>query len=77
MDISLDTVNPQSLERQALLDLAQRAKRGTYVYLPTWLLLAAWGDLPAHAPTFFGSTPALPPASQWYGSSCIRASQIC
>jgi len=43
----------QLLERQALLDLAHRAKRGTYVYLPTWVLLAAWVGLPARAPLFF------------------------
>ncbi len=30
----------QPRERHALLDLARRAKRGTYVDLPMWLLLA-------------------------------------
>jgi signal transduction histidine kinase/CheY-like chemotaxis protein len=43
----------QLLQRQALLDLAHRAKRGTYVYLPTWVFLATWSGLPARAPAFF------------------------
>jgi signal transduction histidine kinase/CheY-like chemotaxis protein len=43
----------QLLQRQALLDLAHRAKRGTYVYLPTWVFLATWSGLPARAPVFF------------------------
>ena len=49
----MDNENRQSLERQALLDLAHRAKRGTYVYLPTWVLLATWSGLPTQAPLFF------------------------
>jgi len=43
----------QPKERQALLELAQRGKRGTYLYLPTWLLLAIWSGLQGTAPTFF------------------------
>ena len=53
VDVRLDTMNRQPLERQALLDLAHRAKRGTYVYLPTWVLLATWTGLSAHTPIFF------------------------
>jgi signal transduction histidine kinase/CheY-like chemotaxis protein len=40
-------------ERHALLDLAQRAKRGTYVHLPMWLLLALWTGVYAVLPAFF------------------------
>jgi signal transduction histidine kinase/DNA-binding response OmpR family regulator len=58
-DINLINENLRPLERQALLDLAHRAKRGTYVYLPTWVLLAMWGDLPARAPTFFWINTAI------------------
>jgi signal transduction histidine kinase len=43
----------QPRERNALLDLAQRAKRGTYVYLPMWLLLALWTGLYSSVPAFF------------------------
>lgn len=49
----MNNENLQLLERRALLDLAHRAKRGTYVYLPTWVLLASWSGLPARAPAFF------------------------
>ena len=52
-----DTLQP--LERQALLDLAQRAKRGTYVYLPVWVLLATWTGLPGRAAGFFWFNTAL------------------
>jgi signal transduction histidine kinase len=40
-------------ERHALLDLEQRAKRGTYVHLPMWLLLALWTGLYSVVPPFF------------------------
>jgi len=43
----------QPRERNALLDLAQRAKRGTYVHLPMWLLLALWTGLHSIVPAFF------------------------
>jgi len=43
----------QPRERQALIDLAHRAKRGTYVHLPMWLLLALWTRLYAAVPEFF------------------------
>jgi signal transduction histidine kinase/CheY-like chemotaxis protein len=49
-------MNPKLLqprERRALLDLAQRAKRGTYVHLPMWLLLALWTGLHSVVPAFF------------------------
>jgi signal transduction histidine kinase len=57
--ITVNTDNLRPLERQALLDLAHRAKRGTYVYLPTWLLLASWNGLPSRAPAFFWINTAL------------------
>jgi signal transduction histidine kinase/DNA-binding response OmpR family regulator len=53
VEFTVTNENLQPLERQALLDLAYRAKRGTYVYLPTWVFLAAWSGLPARAPAFF------------------------
>ncbi len=59
VEISVNNNNPRPLERQALLDLAHRAKRGTYVYLPTWVLLATWTGLPARAPTFFWISTAI------------------
>jgi len=40
-------------ERRSLLDLAQRAKRGTYVHLPMWLLLALWTGVYSVLPSFF------------------------
>jgi signal transduction histidine kinase/CheY-like chemotaxis protein len=43
----------QRLEQQALLDLANRAKRGTFLYLPMWVMMATWIGLPASAPAFF------------------------
>jgi signal transduction histidine kinase/DNA-binding response OmpR family regulator len=43
----------QPRERRALLDLAQRAKRGTYVHLPVWLLVSVWTGLASAVPTFF------------------------
>jgi two-component system sensor histidine kinase/response regulator len=43
----------QPREKRALLDLAQRARRGTYVHLPMWLLLALWTGLYSVVPTFF------------------------
>jgi signal transduction histidine kinase/DNA-binding response OmpR family regulator len=43
----------QPRERHALLDLAQRAKRGTYVHLPVWLLVASWTGLYSAVPAFF------------------------
>jgi len=36
-----------------LLDLAQRAKRGTYVHFPMWLLVSIWTGVYLRAPTFF------------------------
>jgi signal transduction histidine kinase/CheY-like chemotaxis protein len=56
---TLNTANLQQLERQALLDLAHRAKRGTYVYLPTWVFLATWIGLPARTPAFFWINTAI------------------
>ena len=43
----------QACERTDLLDLAQRAKGGTYIHLPIWLLLAIWTGLPSRAPLVF------------------------
>jgi len=40
-------------DQRALLDLAQRAKRGTYLHLPVWLLLASWTELYSVVPAFF------------------------
>jgi len=39
--------------RRALLELAERAKSGTYLHLPIWLLVTLSGGLPSIAPTFF------------------------
>ena len=49
----------QPRERNALLDLAQRAKRGTYVHLPIWLMLASWTDLYSAVPAFFWFNTAI------------------
>jgi len=43
----------QPRERHALLDLAQRAKRGTYVHFPIWLMLAFGTGLYSVVPAFF------------------------
>jgi diguanylate cyclase (GGDEF)-like protein len=40
-------------EQQGMLDLAQRAKRGSYLHLPLWLLLAIWTGVATRAPVFF------------------------
>jgi signal transduction histidine kinase/CheY-like chemotaxis protein len=42
-----------------LLDLAQRAKRGTYIHLPIWLLVALWTGLPGRVPLVFWPATAL------------------
>ena len=55
----MNHANLPPLERQALLDLAHRAKRGTYVYLPTWLLMAVWAGFPARTPVFFWINTAI------------------
>ena len=55
----MNNANLPPLERQALLDLAHRAKRGTYVYLPTWLLMAFWAGFPARTPAFFWINTAI------------------
>jgi len=39
--------------RQALLELAERAQRGTYIHLPLWLLVSIATGLPGIAPVFF------------------------
>jgi len=49
----------QPRERNALLDLAQRAKRGTYVHLPIWLMLASGTGLYSGVPTFFWLNTAI------------------
>jgi hypothetical protein len=49
----------QPRERNALLDLAQRAKRGTYVHLPIWLMLASWTGLYSAVPAFFWFNTAI------------------
>ena len=49
----------QPRERNALLDLAQRAKRGTYVHLPIWLMLASGTGLYSVVPAFFWSNTAI------------------
>jgi len=45
--------------RQALLELAERAQRGTYIHLPIWLLVTIATGLPAAAPVFFWSNTSL------------------
>jgi diguanylate cyclase (GGDEF)-like protein len=40
-------------DRQALLDLAHRARGGAYVHLPVWLLVSLWAGLHLQAPLFF------------------------
>jgi len=42
LDTRLKLTPLEPRERHALLDLAQRAKRGTYVHFPMWLLLSIW-----------------------------------
>jgi signal transduction histidine kinase/CheY-like chemotaxis protein len=49
----------QPRERNALLDLAQRAKRGTYVHLPIWLMLASGTGLYSGVPAFFWFNTAI------------------
>jgi len=39
--------------RRAILEIAQRAKSGTYLHLPIWLLITVSGGLPSSAATFF------------------------
>src|ERR1700685_602900 len=53
VEFTVNNANLQLLERHALLDLAHRAKRGTYVYLPTWVFLGLWSGFPTRAPAFF------------------------
>jgi signal transduction histidine kinase/DNA-binding response OmpR family regulator len=43
----------QGPNRQALLDLAHRAKRGSYIHLAIWLLVAVGTGLPLSAPAVF------------------------
>jgi signal transduction histidine kinase/CheY-like chemotaxis protein len=38
---------------RALLELAERAKTGTFLHLPIWLVVTLWNGLPSIAPTFF------------------------
>ncbi len=45
--------------RQELLDLEHRAKQGSVLHLPLWLVLAIWGGLLVRAPVFFWSNTAL------------------
>jgi signal transduction histidine kinase/CheY-like chemotaxis protein len=59
LDIRLNAKQLQPRERQSLLDLAQRAKRGTYVHLPVWLLLSFWTGLNSVEPAFFWLNTAL------------------
>jgi diguanylate cyclase (GGDEF)-like protein len=47
------------LEHQSLLDLAQRARRGSYLHLPLWLLIAIWTGSPSRAPRIFWSSTLL------------------
>jgi signal transduction histidine kinase/DNA-binding response OmpR family regulator len=49
----LAPVNSPQDTRRALLEIAQRAKSGTYLHLPIWLLVAVSSGLPAISPTFF------------------------
>jgi len=53
MEFDLNPEYQQRLEQQALLDLASRAKRGTFLYLPMWIMMATWTGLPVSAPDFF------------------------
>jgi diguanylate cyclase (GGDEF)-like protein len=47
------------LEQQGMLDLAQRAKRGSYLHLPLWLLLCTWTGVASRAPLVFWSNTLL------------------
>jgi signal transduction histidine kinase/DNA-binding response OmpR family regulator len=49
----------QPREQNALIDLAQRAKRGTYVHFPIWLMLASGTGLYSVVPTFFWVNTAI------------------
>jgi diguanylate cyclase (GGDEF)-like protein len=47
------------LEQRGLLDLAQRAKRGSYLHLPLWLLLCLWTGVATRAPVMFWTNTLL------------------
>ena len=51
--IYLAHVNSPQDARRALLELAERAKSGTYLHLPIWLLVTVSSGLPAISPIFF------------------------
>ena len=51
--IDLGHANSPQDERRALLELAQRAKSGTYLHLPIWLLVTVSSGLPSISPAFF------------------------
>jgi len=53
-----DANSPQDT-RQALLELAQRARSGTFMHLPIWLLVTISSGLPWIFPTFFWCNTAL------------------
>jgi signal transduction histidine kinase/DNA-binding response OmpR family regulator len=55
----LDRIKSQQYTRQALLELAERAQRGTYIHLPIWLLVTISTGLPGTAPGFFWCNTAL------------------
>ena len=44
---------PPDLKQQALKDLSKRARGGIAVYLPVWLFLSYWYDIPARSPSLF------------------------
>jgi hypothetical protein len=51
--IDLAHADSQQDIRRSLLEIAQRAKSGTYLHLPIWLLIAVSSGLPSIAPMFF------------------------